>query len=47
MSRPRFLRECLPGIGKWGYHDAGLEPLGLMSPEEVAHWIAAIAAERA
>jgi hypothetical protein len=30
-------------IGVWGYHDARIKPLGPMSPEEVAHWTAAIA----
>jgi hypothetical protein len=38
--------QYLPEIGKWGYHDARLKPLGFMSPEEVAHWTAAIAAEK-
>jgi Nucleotidyl transferase of unknown function (DUF2204) len=40
LSREQYL----PDIGKWGYHDARLKPLGPMSPEEVAHWTAAIAA---
>jgi hypothetical protein len=38
--------QYLPDIGKWGYHDARLTPLGQMSPEEVAHWTAAIAADK-
>jgi hypothetical protein len=38
--------QYLPDIGLWGYRDARLKPLGLMSPEEVAHWTAAIAAEK-
>jgi hypothetical protein len=38
--------QYLPDIGKWGYHDARLKPLGFMSPEEIAHWTAAIAAEK-
>jgi hypothetical protein len=42
-----FPREqFLPDIGRWGYHDARLKPLGLISAEEVAHWTAAIAAEK-
>jgi hypothetical protein len=40
LSREQYL----PDIGKWGYHDARLKPLGPMSAEEVAHWTAAIAA---
>jgi hypothetical protein len=39
--------QYLPDIGMWGYHDARLRPLGLMSSEEIAHWTAAIAADRA
>jgi hypothetical protein len=39
LSREQYL----PDIGKWGYHDARLRPMGPMSPEEVAHWTAAIA----
>jgi Nucleotidyl transferase of unknown function (DUF2204) len=40
LSREQYL----PDIGRWGYHDARLKPLGPMSAEEVAHWTAAIAA---
>ncbi len=43
LSREQYL----PDIGLWGYHDARLKPLGLMSPEEVEHWTAAIAAAKA
>jgi Nucleotidyl transferase of unknown function (DUF2204) len=39
LSREQYL----PDIGMWGYHDARLKPMGAMSPEEVAHWTAAIA----
>lgn len=42
LSREQYL----PDIGQWGYHDARLTPLGLMAPEEVAHWTAAIAASK-
>ena len=42
LSREQYL----PDIGKWGYHDARLKPLGQMSAEEVAHWTAAIAAAK-
>jgi hypothetical protein len=38
LSREQYLTD----IGKWGYHDARLEPEGRLSPEEVAHWTAAI-----
>ncbi len=43
LSREQYL----PDIGLWGYQDARLKPLGPMSPEEVEHWTAAIAAGRA
>lgn len=39
LSREQYLVD----IGKWGYRDARLAPTGKMSPEEVAHWTAAIA----
>ncbi|MDG3006366.1 nucleotidyltransferase domain-containing protein [Paludisphaera mucosa] len=39
LSREQYLADT----GRWGYHDARLRPLGRMSPEEVAHWTAAIA----
>jgi Nucleotidyl transferase of unknown function (DUF2204) len=42
LSREQYL----PDIGRWGYHDARLEPLGPMSAEEIAHWTAAIAAAK-
>jgi hypothetical protein len=42
LSREQYLVD----IGKWGYHDARLKPGGQMSPEEVAHWTAAIAAAK-
>ena len=42
LSREQYL----PDIGRWGYHDARLKPIGPMSPEEVAHWTAAIADAR-
>jgi Nucleotidyl transferase of unknown function (DUF2204) len=42
LSREQYL----PDIGMWGYHDARLQPLGPMQPEEVAHWTAAIAAAK-
>ncbi|MFO0892007.1 MAG: hypothetical protein U0790_23085, partial [Isosphaeraceae bacterium] len=38
LSREQYL----PDIGVWGYRDARLRPMGQMSPEEVAHWTAAI-----
>jgi Nucleotidyl transferase of unknown function (DUF2204) len=42
LSREQYL----PDIGKWGYHDARLKPLGPMTPEEVTDWTAAIAAAK-
>ncbi len=42
LSREQYL----PDIGRWGYHDARLKPMGQMSAEEVAHWTAAIAAAK-
>jgi Nucleotidyl transferase of unknown function (DUF2204) len=42
LAREQYLVD----IGQWNYHDARLRPLGLMSPEEVAHWTAAIAAAK-
>ena len=42
LSREQYL----PDIGKWGYHDARLKPMGPMSAEAVAHWTAAIAAAK-
>jgi hypothetical protein len=42
LSREQYL----PDIGKWGYHDARVKPLGAMTPEEVANWTAAIADAR-
>jgi Aminoglycoside-2''-adenylyltransferase len=41
LSREQYLTD----IGKWGYRDARVKPLGPMTPEEVAHWTAAIAAK--
>ena len=38
LSREQYL----PDIGTWGYADARLKPAGPMTPEEVAHWTAAI-----
>ena len=43
LSREQYLADT----GMWGYQDARLKPLGAMSPEEVAHWTAAIAAAKA
>lgn len=43
LSREQYL----PDIGLWGYEDARLRPLGSMSPEEIEHWTAAIAAAKA
>jgi hypothetical protein len=42
LSREQYL----PDIGRWGYRDARLNPLGPMSAEAIAHWTAAIAAAR-
>ena len=42
LSREQYL----PDIGKWGYHDARLKPLGPMTPEEVTDWTAAIGAAK-
>jgi hypothetical protein len=39
LSREQYLTD----IGRWGYHDGRLEPWGRMTPEEIAHWTAAIA----
>ena len=39
LSRAQYLTD----IGKWGYRDARVKPLGPMTPEEVVHWTAAIA----
>lgn len=36
LSRGQFLVD----IGRWGYRDARLEPLGTMRPEDVAYWTA-------
>jgi hypothetical protein len=38
LSREQYLAD----IGKWNYHDARVRPVGQMSPEEIAHWTAAI-----
>lgn len=38
LSRAQYL----PDVGWWGYRDARLPPHGRMTPEEVAHWTAAI-----
>ena len=43
LSREQYLTD----IGIWGYQDARLKPHGPMSPKEVEHWTAAIAAARA
>jgi hypothetical protein len=43
LSREQYLAD----IECWGYQDARLAPLGPMSPEEIDHWTAAIAAARA
>jgi hypothetical protein len=42
LSREQYLAD----IGKWGYHDARLKPLGAMTPEEVTDWTAAIGAAK-
>ncbi len=42
LSREQYLAD----IGQWDYRDARLKPLGPMSPEEVAHWTAAIGASK-
>lgn len=39
LSREQYLVDT----GVWGYRDARLQPAGPMTPEEVAHWTAAIA----
>jgi len=38
ISRQQYLTD----IGKWGYKDARLRPLGNMNEEEIAHWTAGI-----
>jgi hypothetical protein len=38
LSRAQYLVD----IGKWGYRDARLAPLGNMSGEEIAYWTWAI-----
>ncbi|MGH7965206.1 MAG: hypothetical protein ACRERD_25925 [Candidatus Binatia bacterium] len=38
LSREQYLTD----ITHWGYHDARLSPTGLMTPEDIAHWTAAI-----
>jgi len=38
LSRAQYL----PDIDWWGYRDARLPPHGRMTPEEIAHWTAAI-----
>lgn len=43
LSREQYLVD----LGKWGYHDARLRPLGRLSPEQVAHWTASIQSEDA
>jgi hypothetical protein len=41
LSREQYLVD----IGLWNYQDARLRPHGPMSPEEVAHWTAAIVSQ--
>jgi hypothetical protein len=38
LSREQYLVD----IGEWGYEDARLEPRGMMTADEIAHWTAAI-----
>jgi hypothetical protein len=38
ISRQQFLTD----VGKWGYKDARLRPLGSMTKEEIAQWTAGI-----
>lgn len=41
LSREQYLID----IEKWGYQDARLKPHGNMTPEDMAHWTAAIDSE--
>ena len=38
LSREQYLTD----VSRWGYVDARLEPHGSLTPEDVAHWTAAI-----
>jgi hypothetical protein len=40
LSREQYLVD----IGIWAYEDARRKPRGLMTPEEITHWTAAIGA---
>ena len=39
ISRQQYLTD----VNEWGYKDARLEPIGNMSPEDIARWTAGIA----
>jgi hypothetical protein len=38
LSRSQYLAD----IGWWGYCDARLQPIGPLTPEQIARWTAAI-----
>jgi hypothetical protein len=43
LSREQYLHD----VGRQGYLDGRLEPFGRMTPQDVAHWTDAIAADGA
>src|SRR5262249_32569841 len=42
LSREQYLTD----VSRWGYADGRLMPRGSLTPEEIAHWTAAIEAPR-
>jgi hypothetical protein len=42
LSREQYLTD----VSRWGYADGRIIPRGQMTPEEVAHWTAAITAPK-
>ncbi len=42
LSREQYLTD----VCDWGYSEARVQPLGSMTPEDVAHWTAAISRRR-
>jgi hypothetical protein len=38
ISRQQYLTD----VGKWGFKDARLRPIGRMTAEEIAHWTSGI-----
>jgi len=45
LSREQYLTD-VSDVSRWGYADGRLMPRGSLTPEEIAHWTAAIEAPR-